>query len=964
MKIEVLTRYIILYTLFLILHQGNILLSQSEILGNPYIENFSKEIYAGGTQNWDSGIMASGHILIANDDGLLKFNGVDWTSHPLPNKTIVRSICITENRIYIGGQDEIGYLSVANNGTLTFQSIRHLIPEMFLPLQDVWQLKLHKNKIYLRSLDRIYIFDPEKNQFEVIDPKSPITSLIQTDDQIYYANVFKGLVSLSDTSKMFPDSDLLKFVPIIDVIAEDTDPIFITERFGSFKIKDQALVPANTKTHEYLIEKGVFCTTTLSNGNIAIGTQFGGLIIVDKDGKTLRKIDNQDGLTNNNVHSISQDKNGDLWIGTSNGINRIALEKSLQKVPSNSILDGTFYAVKAHNGKLFFGSNNALYCTDLSSQPNNYSENTYRKLKYSEGQVWGLNTIDGDLLMGHNTGAYLVHDEYVELISPEPGAWKFIPARNNKEMYVGTYNGVSIYKKKDGKWTFFKKLEGFVESSRIIISVRQNEIWVSHPYRGVYKIEHDDDYFVNRVTLYDERNGLPSILANYIFNVDGIPYVTAETGIYYYDRVHDKFLKDAEINNLIDSTKNVRRLFQEKEGKIWFLAEHEAGYLEKNREGKYEKVLYPSLVNKYVNGFEEMYFFTENQALICGIDDMLCLDLNHKMESPKPITYITKTQLITHPDSLLFGGNSSSETAFSNTQSENQIPELNYDQNEVVFSYCSPSHSEGILYSFALVKGQNPDNEEELEWSNWSSQTTKEYNNLSSGDYIYIVRAMSQNGIIGDSASYSFSINPPWYYSKVAIGLYWLLAFIGLAALIFIPRTKFKKEKEILTTAKEESEAQLEAIKTEKLKAEIDFKNTELASSTMHLVQKNETINRIRQEIQSVSKKIKDTEAKKEIRKILSLFSDDERLEDEWENFSRHFDKVHTNFLKRITSEHPQLTPKDKKLCAYLRMNLSTKEIAPLLNIPVRGVEISRYRLRKKLEIDGSVNLNEFMMNF
>ena len=191
------------------------------------------------------------------------------------------------------------------------------------------------------------------------------------------------------------------------------------------------------------------------------------------------------------------------------------------------------------------------------------------------------------------------------------------------------------------------------------------------------------------------------------------------------------------------------------------------------------------------------------------------------------------------------------------------------------------------------------------------------------------------------------------------------MLFTGIiAALIFIPQKKFKKEKKILASAKAATDAELELVKTEKLKAEIDFKNSELASSTMHLVQKNETINKIRQEIQNVSKKVKNAEARKEFRKILSLFSDDERLEDEWENFSRHFDKVHTDFLKRMSSTYPQLTPKDKKLCAYLRMNLSTKEIAPLLNISVRGVEISRYRLRKKLELAGDTNLNEFMMSF
>jgi DNA-binding CsgD family transcriptional regulator len=90
--------------------------------------------------------------------------------------------------------------------------------------------------------------------------------------------------------------------------------------------------------------------------------------------------------------------------------------------------------------------------------------------------------------------------------------------------------------------------------------------------------------------------------------------------------------------------------------------------------------------------------------------------------------------------------------------------------------------------------------------------------------------------------------------------------------------------------------------------------------------------------------------------------SDDERLEDDWDSFAQNFDAVHNEFLSRLKAKHPNLSPSDLKLCAYLKLNLTTKEIAPLLNISVRGVEISRYRLRKKLDLANDVNLNDFMM--
>jgi DNA-binding CsgD family transcriptional regulator len=162
---------------------------------------------------------------------------------------------------------------------------------------------------------------------------------------------------------------------------------------------------------------------------------------------------------------------------------------------------------------------------------------------------------------------------------------------------------------------------------------------------------------------------------------------------------------------------------------------------------------------------------------------------------------------------------------------------------------------------------------------------------------------------------------------------------------------------------KQSQEALIE-VKNEKLNAEIEHKNKELATTTMHLLQKSELIQKLRTELDRLRRIAEKPEARKELKRIIGLLNDDNQLDVEWEQFFLHFDRVHSDFFKRLKEKHPQLTAKDQKLCAYLRMNLSTKEIAPLMNISVRGVEISRYRLRKKLDLSSDVNLNEFMMEF
>ncbi|MGB1121690.1 MAG: helix-turn-helix transcriptional regulator, partial [Saprospiraceae bacterium] len=153
-------------------------------------------------------------------------------------------------------------------------------------------------------------------------------------------------------------------------------------------------------------------------------------------------------------------------------------------------------------------------------------------------------------------------------------------------------------------------------------------------------------------------------------------------------------------------------------------------------------------------------------------------------------------------------------------------------------------------------------------------------------------------------------------------------------------------------------------LQRDKLESEIRFKNQELAITTMNLVQKGEFLLKLKEELNKILNDTNEPKTKKAIRKTIKLLNQNAELDKDWEQFAQHFDQVHEDFLKRLRDTYPQLTPKDQRLCTYLKMNLSTKEIAPLMNISVRGVEISRYRLRKKIELPTETNLNEFMMNF
>ena len=158
------------------------------------------------------------------------------------------------------------------------------------------------------------------------------------------------------------------------------------------------------------------------------------------------------------------------------------------------------------------------------------------------------------------------------------------------------------------------------------------------------------------------------------------------------------------------------------------------------------------------------------------------------------------------------------------------------------------------------------------------------------------------------------------------------------------------------------AENELVALRNEKLQAEVDFKNAELATSAMHLVQKGEILTKIKTELNQVMKVLSNEKEANELKKMIKVLGEDDKMDKDWEHFAQHFDKVHNDFVVKLKEKHAGLSGNELKLCAYLRMNLSTKEMAQLMNISVRGVEISRYRLRKKLGIATEVSLFEYLM--
>jgi len=179
-----------------------------------------------------------------------------------------------------------------------------------------------------------------------------------------------------------------------------------------------------------------------------------------------------------------------------------------------------------------------------------------------------------------------------------------------------------------------------------------------------------------------------------------------------------------------------------------------------------------------------------------------------------------------------------------------------------------------------------------------------------------------------------------------------------------LQQEKFKKREEKLQRETLEAEKEIIRLRNEKLNEQMILKDKELANSTMDMIQKNKLLTRVKNDLKKMISKTVDPELKNHIHIWLREINKELDTEKQWEVFETHFENVHEAFLTRLKTQFPELSPRELKLCAYLRMNISSKEIAVLMNISTRGVEISRYRLRRKLKLTRDENLTDFILTY
>ena len=939
-------------------------------IGIPQIINFNKNDFRAGTQTWDIDQDSKGRMYFANNEGLLTYDGTFWKLHPLPNKTIMRSIAIDKNGIiYAGGQGEMGYFAPNERGFLKYTSLTPLLPAKERSFADIWEIEIIGESVFFRASERM-IMELRNKAISFHPPISGWQFMKKMGTILYAQDQKNGLYIYKNNAwRLAANNQLLSGSIISGMIQTGKESsLILTYDRKSLTLRRDSLF--NNSGFELPASDFNFSKVTeINKGEFIAATTTDGCLIMKNDGKFVQKISRKEGLQNNNVISVFLDRDKNLWAGLNNGISFIAYNSAIKYITPNKENEAAGFSAKIFNNKLFIGSSDGCYSAELSPQNKDLSflRSNFSLVGNSSGQVWRLEEVNQHLLMGHNNGCFDIIGNQAKLISRDAG-WTFLPTSPvppAQNILTGTYSGLKMLTFNNGQFSDKGNLEGLYESLRFLTADSEGNIWASHPYRGIYKISisADGKKYISR--LFTEKDGLPSTLDNHVYKIKNRVIFGTNAGAYEFDAPTSRFIPSNFLQPIIGKNE-VRYMNEDGQGNIWFCSGKKIGVIDFAEGNSIPKPFYFSeITGQILSGFENIYAFDKSNIFIGSEKGVI--HLNYEKYKANKLTLnmmLGNVRAIGKTDSTIFGGYFNDGSA---TETTNKIiPSIGLvsNFNAFHFEYSSPSFGvqKNIEYSYRL-------DGYEKNWSNWSNKTEKEYTNLSAGSYVFHVKAHDNLGNESDEVKYNFSIQSPWYKSIWAYIFYLIVIALGIRKYGDWQKKKLLRQKSIYEKKQrqmsvehqlemEQNEKEIIRLKNEKLEAEIMLKTKELVDTSMQLVERSDALSKVKEELQKL---YKNTNENHDIKKTIHLLNDIEKNSASWEKFAVHFDEINNNFLKNLKSHFPKLTNTDLKVCAYLQLNLASKEIAQLMNITVRGVEISRYRLRKKLGLTTEQSIAEFL---
>ncbi len=784
--------------------------------GFKYLRNYTFREYEAQPQNFCIVQGKDGIIYAANNGGLLAYDGVTWRLIKVENRH-VRSLAVDEKgTVYVGGRTTFGKLEPGADGFMQYHSLSASLPEEYQDFSTVWNIHLTPEGVYFCTYSSVFLFSPGQ-KIQVWSTGGLTSFSFYHSGRLFMRKEAKGLVWFKNGSfQPVPGGDFFAQKKIYCMVPDFPSAgsfLVGTERHGLFIYMDGKTEPFHSEVNEYLREHRLFHGVRLSNGDMACATASGGMAILDAGGRLIYIFNLDNGLQDDCVQSISQDRQGNLWLGLNRGITRIEYQSPFFLYDVRKRLPGMVLSVLEHRGGIYAGSDRGLFRLLPGAM-------AFEPVRGISTYCWAL-VPDGDsLLAATSDGLFLVEPQETQLLIEERSYSLLQSKKTPWRVWVGMKKGLAALSKKEGNWQKEHIFKTWNQNPMSLAEDKNGTLWMGTTVGKVFALPTAESIGTAVPVQYDDAHGLPPKREIGVYRVGGKVIFATGNGVFRFDGASGRFLPDNALGEEYGAGgKMVFRLAESEKHDVWFHAISRY-YRAQRREGK-TVVTEPDVFKRIPSRTQSntIYPAPGGRYLWLGTTDGLIKVDTAGLENIRTGFPLFIREVMVNRTEKLFGG-------FSGGSGAGTQPVLKFPVQVIGFTCGAPFyHDEASTRFRFFLEGYDAQWPEE-----WTPDASIEYTNLDPGGYVFRAQARNVYGLESKNTAFAFRILPPWYRTWWAYFLYILIFGLFTASLVRwrshrLVREKFKLEKLVETRT-----------------TEVNLKNSQLEQTAIQLREQSEKL--------------------------------------------------------------------------------------------------------------------------
>lgn len=804
------------------------------------MQNFPPKSYGAGAQNWEITQDNRGIIYVANNSGVLTFDGAGWQVFPTPKNSAARSLAAgNDGRIYVGAQGEIGFLAANAQGRLRFTALNDYIPDEYREFADIAKTFVLPDGVYFQAIDRLFRWDGTTMQVWMPSTRFHLSFAVR--DTLYIRRPGIGLLKMDqDSLRLIPQGEQFSEERIYAMLPFAHNAILIgTRGRGLFLHNGATLQPFATEIDGFLLENQLYHAAALPRGRYAFATLRGGVAIIDSLGRLQQVLTTDTDLLDNNVKFIHVDQEDGLWLALNNGISRVEAPAIRSAYGNSAGLNGAVEAMVRHNDTLYAATHQGVYALVTPANRLPGAGDTYlpvfRQVPGIATQSWGLLSTEHGLFAATNDGIYALRQgrERFERLTNER---TFVLQRSQRQpdwLFAGLKTGFAILRIAPAARSLLvvESQPAEIEAEvRTIAETRDGELWLGTRAQGFFRLQYASSYALPpTITGFSGSHGLPQdhgwVIA---FALDGRPLFATDKGLFRFDAAQEQFVADSLLGPAIASGEEIiSKVAVDAQNHLWLQISRGAsfrfGQATPDADGSYR--LDTARFRRF-DDFVAWSILPEPNGVVWfgGPDGLIRFDTGVSPPASPRFHAIIRTITAAEDSIIFYGGRPASQAA---------TPTLPPAMNAVRASFAATSFDrpDDLLYQYRLDGFDR-------NWPAWSRENKKEYTNLPGGTYTLRVRAQNIHGDLSDEASFIFEVLPPWYLRWWAFVMYGAAFVFSLYGFNRIRTGQLQRRNRLLeeTVQRRTEEIRKQAEELQTKNQQLDEKNQEILRTQEQLI--------------------------------------------------------------------------------------------------------------------------------